>query len=273
MRLDLVDAPSSVPLANVAKRQPKRIASLALAVLLAVAAVGATVVQTQRGSGRAAEATSPGDTAKLIEQALTSTSPVIPDGMPTGRPKDLGKPFDPPTEAEFGYALGLAVAKQSTAGLRVDGSAGYEFLSVAVPSDVEPGARELQILSFDYEANELVAQKVDLVAGTVEEQRGTGLPAPPSDRESLFAMDLLIKSPQAGDVRAAFKRLTGDDLASPAQLRYTGTSNVPGGASVVAPKCETNRCVTFQGRAHDGAWLYLNQLIVDLSDKTVYSIS
>lgn len=249
-------------------------AALGIVAVGSVAIAGATLVAV--GSAREAssvlDTVTPGESEAAVNSALTTPAAALPSGMPTDRPDSFGKPLDAASLEEFGYARALAYAGQAASATRADGTAGYEFLSLDIPESVSPGERILEIQSYDYATSELVSQTVDLIAASVTETRASGARPAPSEREGLLAMSLLIRSDAAAVVRQKFTELTGEELTSPAQLNYRAASNVPSLALPSVPDCATDRCITFQGRSHDGVWLYLNQLVVNLTDKTVHTL-
>lgn len=212
-----------------------------------------------------------GDRAGQLERALVATRPPLPDGMPTGRPARFGKTFDALTAAEIGYARWLAVRQQKNPGRRVDGTSGYEFLSAALST--EEGRRQVAVTSYDYAANAQVRQVADLASGTVTERSGHGVQAPPSETEKAHALNLLLAARAAEPVRAAFRKSTGRELTSPAQLDVNAGAVLNPPATGDGAACAIDRCVTFQGRADGGGWLYFGDLAVDLTTRTVRMLS
>ncbi|WP_436534759.1 hypothetical protein [Actinoplanes sp. HUAS TT8] len=211
------------------------------------------------------------DQAEQIERALVATRPALPGGMPTERPARFGKTFDALTPAEVGYARSLAVHAQKNPGRRVDGTPGYEFLSAALAT--ENGRREVAVTSYDYAANVQVLQLVDLATGAVTEHSGHGTQAPPSETEKMHALDLLLASPVAAPIRTAYRTSTGKDLTGQAELDVNAGALLNPPATGDGAACAVDRCVTFQGRVRDGAWLYFGNLAVDLTARTVRTLS
>ncbi len=183
----------------------------------------------------------------------------------------IGKPFDALTPGEVGYARWLATRHQRSPGRRVDGSAGYEFLAAA--ASAEPGGRKVAVTSYDYASNVQVLQVVDLVSGAVTERSGGGVQAPPSETEKIHALKLLITSAAAAPIREAYRKSTNRRLTSPAQLDVNAGALLNPPATGDGAACAVDRCLTFQGRARDGAWLYFGNLAVDLTAKTVRTLS
>ncbi|MFG6278646.1 hypothetical protein [Microbacterium sp. S16(2024)] len=194
--------------------------------------------------------------------------------MPTERPNQLGRTSDQASPEEIGYARYLAYKAQGTTATRVDGTPGYEFIAADVKTQGVPaGERHIEVLSYDYSTDTSILQVVDLVDGTVTETRGGAATAPPSARESLFAMDLLIRSDEATDIRAAFAERTGEELTSPSQVSYVSSAQLPAGTRYLAPQCEGHRCVVFQPHFGADVALYYGDVVVDLSASQVYRVS
>lgn len=226
------------------------------------------------GPSRVMAGSGPGamnEQAGQVERALAMTRPPVPDGMPTGKPFRIGKTFDALTPAEIGYARGIAVRNQKNPGRRVDGSPGYEFLSAALVTD--GGRRKVSVTSYDYASNVQVLQVVDLATGAVTERSARGVQAPPSETEKAHALQLLLASKAAAPIRAAFRKSTGKELTSQDQLDVNAGALLNAPATGDGAACAVDRCVTFQGRVRDGAWLYFGNLAVDLTARTVRTLS
>lgn len=216
----------------------------------------------------------PDPSHQSIDKALAKPEQILPSGMPTTPPAVLGKTLDPLSPAEVGYARYLAVKTQKHAGKRVDGTQGYQFVSVDLPPGVEySAARKAMVYSYDYSTNSLITQIVDLREHTVVEASTVGFQPAPSLRESAYAMRLLVKSPAGAIIRTNYKKMTGTSLTSPDQLNFHTGTFVSDGSSGDANVCGVDRCVTFQGASDSGDWLYFGNIAVDLTDHTVRSIS
>jgi hypothetical protein len=225
----------------------------------------------QRMADSSPEAVAVAEQAAQIERALSATRSPLPAGMPTGKPRKIGKPFDALTPDEIGHARWLAVRHQKNPGRRVDGSAGYEFLSAALSA--EPAGRKVAVTSYDYASNMQVLQVVDIATGAVTERSARGVQAPPSETEQIHALKLLLAAGAAAPLREAYRKSTGRELTSPAQLDVTAGALLNPPATGDGAACAVDRCVTFQGRARNGAWLYFGNLAVDLTARTVRSLS
>lgn len=245
---------------------------LAAVLVAALGFAGGAVLTGGPVSGEesvAAKVSDPQDVT--IDQALSEPEPVLPSGMPTAVPDTLGRPLDPLSPEEIGYARFRAVSTQKNAGERVDGTPGYQFISVELAPGAESSTgRTVLVTSFDYKASALVTQIVDLRSGTVRERTTVGAQPPPSRRESAYAMDLLVHSPAGGDLRARFLKATGTKLTSADQLRFRAGTYTAGGKG--AEQCGVHRCLTFQGASEDGDWFYFGNIAVDLTDGVVRTI-
>jgi hypothetical protein len=201
-----------------------------------------------------------------VEEALAKPQTPLPEGMPTAKPKELGKPLDPLSGEEVGYARGLALAAAGAAGERVDGSAGLQYLSTDLAdSDPEAPERAVTVNSYDYATDELVTQVVDLQSGDVDTKRAKGVQLPPSKREVDTAMVRLLADPESQALKDDYKRTTGVALTSPDQLDYAGGAWTADEDSEGGEQCGEHRCVFFQIRTEDGRGLIMVDRIVDLS--------
>lgn len=233
------------------------------------AAVGLTAVLLATGgkvSGSSAPINAQAAPEVPVEEALAKPQAAMPEGMPTARPKKIGKPLDPLSGEEVGYARGLAVAATSDTGERVDGSTGLQYLSTDL-AESEDGApsRAVVVNSYDYATDELVAQTVDITTGKVQTTRTKGVQLPPSKREVDTAMVKLLADPASQALKDDYKRTTGVALTSADQLDYAGGIWTADETSKGAEKCGRHRCIFFQLRTEDGRGLVMVDRIVDLS--------
>lgn len=197
----------------------------------------------------------------------------VPAGMPTDPPDELGKPFDPLSSEEKGYARSQALQAQDGAGQQLDGSDGYEFLTVdrADPERKAEGSRVAKVVSYDYEADVTVFQYVDLATGEVTTKTSPDVALPPSNEETEAAMRILLDSPEGDDLREQYEAAVGAALESAEDIRYIGGAYFPAAGTTGLAECETSRCVEFQVQTADGAVLEANA-IVDLSAQTARPI-
>ncbi|MET8979938.1 Tat pathway signal sequence domain protein [Streptomyces sp. NPDC004539] len=193
---------------------------------------------------------------------------------PTGEQRTGRGPL---TATEVDRARTLALGRAPLAGARgVTGKPGPEYLDTDLADSAVPAgdeARRVEVLFYDYGADKLVMQTVNLTAGTVERtDTATGVQPPPSPQETTRAADLLVKSPEGAGLRADFKAATkGKDLTGAAQLLLQGisynTAEQAGPASLSA--CGTHRCVRLFTQVKGGPWIDTTNLVIDLSAGTV----
>ncbi|MBE2320756.1 Tat pathway signal sequence domain protein [Solirubrobacter sp. CPCC 204708] len=241
-----------------------------LAVMVGLAAtVGLVAALLATGgavSGQSGPASAQAEPEVPVEEALAKPQTPLPEGMPTEKPKAIGKPLDPLSGEEVGYARGLALTAAGTGGERVDGSAGLQYLSTDLAeSDAEAPKRAVTVNSYDYATDELVTQVVDLQSGAVDTKRAKGVQLPPSKREVDTAMVRLLADPEGQALKDDYKATTGVALTSPDQLDYAGGAWVADEKSEGGEQCGEHRCVFFQIRTEDGRGLIMVDRVVDLS--------
>lgn len=241
-----------------------------LAVLVGfAAAVGLSAVLLATGgkvSGQSGPTSAQAEPEVPVEEALAKPQVPLPEGMPTEKPKTIGKPLDPLSGEEVGYARGLAITAVADTGERVDGSAGLQYLSTDLAeSDPDAPQRAVTVNSYDYATDELVTQVVDLASGKVDTTRAKGVQLPPSKREVDTAMVRLLADPEGQALKDDYKRTTGVALTSPDQLDYAGGAWTADEKSEGGEQCGEHRCVFFQIRTEDGRGLIMVDRIVDLS--------
>jgi hypothetical protein len=233
------------------------------------AAVGLMAVLLLTGgevSGQSAPINARSEAEVPVEESLATVQQDLPAGMPTAKPKKIGKPLDPLSGEEVGYARGVAVAATTGTGERVDGSTGLQYLYTDL-AESEDGApsRAVTVNSYDYATDELVVQTVDVATGKVETSRTKGVQLPPSKREVDTAMVRLLADPASQALKDDYKRTTGVALTSADQLDYAGGAWTADEKSKGAEKCGQHRCIFFQLRTEDGRGLVMVDRIVDLS--------
>lgn len=233
------------------------------------AAVGLVAVLLATGSevsGQSGPINAQAEPEVPVEESLAKAQTALPEGMPTAKPKKIGKALDPLSGEEVGYARGLAVAETAGEGERVDGSQGLQYLSTDLAeSDPEAPTRAVTVNSYDYATDELVTQTVDVATGKIETSRTKGVQLPPSKREVDTAMVRLLADPASQALKDDYKRTTGVALTSPDQLDYAGGAWTADEKSEGAEKCGEHRCIFFQLRTEDGRGLVMVDRIVDLS--------
>jgi hypothetical protein len=172
------------------------------------------------------------------------------------------------TSNEISKARAVAETATLKAGAKdVAGAAGPEYLSADI-ADGDTG-RTAELYYYDYHGNKLVKQVVDLGAGKLTgSYAATGMQLPPSDREVATALQLLLADPLSADLKDAYTRATGESFTgqdlSPAAHIYHARP-----ADTGAAQCGKDRCVRLIVQTRDGHILDLDNIIVDLSGRTV----
>jgi hypothetical protein len=172
------------------------------------------------------------------------------------------------TGDELSKARALAETTALKAGAKdVTGGAGPEYLAADI-ADSDSG-RTAELYYYDYHGNKLVKQVVDLAAGKLAgSYAATGMQLPPSDREVRAALDLLLADPLSSELKDAYARATGQQFAGQ-QLSPTAHVYHAMPADTGAEKCGNDRCLRLIVQTQDGHILDLDNIIVDLSGRTV----
>jgi len=174
------------------------------------------------------------------------------------------------TSTELTRARALAETAQLKAGAKdVTGAAGPEYLSAAI-ADTDAGTgRTAELYYYDYRGNRLVKQVVDLTGGKlVGTYAATGMQLPPSDREVRTALELLLASPLSAELKDAYARATGQPFTgqglSPTAHIYHAMP-----ADTGAAQCGKHRCLQLVVQVTGGPFIDINDIIIDLSGRTV----
>ncbi|MFC6343527.1 hypothetical protein ACFP8W_16195, partial [Nocardioides hankookensis] len=93
--------------------------------------------------------------------------------------------------------------------------------------------------------------------------------SPTTATEADVAMDLLLESPLAAPVAAAFAEQGAGRLTRKDQVSYAGGSYKPSPGVQGADACGAHRCVELQIQAPNGRYLTTSGFVVDLSAGTV----
>lgn len=172
------------------------------------------------------------------------------------------------TGDEVGRARVLAETAKLKAGAEdASGAAGPEYLSAGI-ADGDTG-RIAEIYYYDYHGDRLVKQVVDLTHGALTgSYAATGLQLPPSEHEVQTALDLLLGSSSAADLKDSYLKATGQAFTGQA---LTPTAHIYHAlpADVGAAQCGKHRCLRLIVQTADGHILDLDKIIVDLSGRTV----
>jgi hypothetical protein len=151
--------------------------------------------------------------------------------------------------------------------------AGHGMLTDGQLAEIVEGGtgRDAAFYFYDYRTDELVKQVVDVPTGKVTGSfRGKGMQLPASDREVATALDLLLAAPAGADVRALYTQVTGKPWTGKDQLQVEAHVYTARPADTEATsQCGRHRCVQLVARVDDGPFVDLNDIIIDLSGRTV----
>jgi hypothetical protein len=228
-----------------------------------VAAVATAAVAIAGVSLDASAAPSPGIPTEAAAEPARVSNPSPGPAPATG----VGD--DPLTAGEVDKGRAAALTSQlAESSEDVTGAKGPEYLSWEV---VEGGSgRDAAFYFYDYRSDELVKQVVDVTTGKVTgSYRGKGMQLPASDREVAAAVDLLLADPAGADVRALYTRVTGKPWTGKDKLEVGAHIYTARPADTATRQCGGHRCVQLVARVTDGPFVDLNDIIIDLSGRTV----
>ncbi|MET8153241.1 hypothetical protein ACIBSW_34180 [Actinoplanes sp. NPDC049668] len=181
---------------------------------------------------------------------------------------------DPLTTAELARARAVALTPRLAAGARdVTGAAGPEYLSAETAAD--GATRQAEVYYYDYRADRLVKQVVDLAGGKVTgSYAAAGMQPPASRREVDAALGLLLAGPFAADLRERYAAATGRAYAGAGDVVVTAHVYRARPADTTgARQCGAHRCLQLVVQAADGPFIDLDHLIFDLSGRSVARLS
>ncbi|MEU7903580.1 hypothetical protein [Actinoplanes sp. NPDC049118] len=211
-------------------------------------------------------------------QANAAPSPGTPPGAAAEQPRvsdpkagpepATGTGSDPLTSAEVDRARKIAVTQQLAAGAEdVTGAAGPEYLSAEV--DADSAGRGAELYYYDYRTDKLIKQVVDLTAGKLAGSFSAAKMQPPaSQREVTTALDLLLADPLAADLKDAYRKATGKQLAGKDGLVADAHVYTADAADTGASQCGKHRCLQLVVQTADGHFIDVNHIIIDLSGRT-----
>ncbi|MEV4708802.1 hypothetical protein [Actinoplanes sp. NPDC049316] len=213
-------------------------------------------------SWHANAAPSPGPGTAAAEQARVS------DPDPGPEPA-TGVGRDALTSGEVDRARELAVTPELAAGAEdVTGAKGPEYLSADVLAD--GGGRRAELYYYDYKTDKLVKQVVDLKAGKLAESySAAGMQRPASEREVATALDMLLADPLAAELKNAYQKATGKQFAGKDGLTVKAHVYKARPADTGAADCGKHRCLQLVVETADGLFIDVNDIIIDLSGRTV----
>jgi hypothetical protein len=230
---------------------------LGVASVTAVAALGVASWQAQ------AAPPSPG-----TPPGVAAEQPRVTDPSPLPEPA-VGLASDALTTNEVDRARAIALTPQLRSGARdVTGAAGPEYLSAAIVA--ESTQRRAELYFYDYRGEKLIKQVVDLGTGTVVgSYAATGMQAPAAAREVDTALDLVLASPLAGDLRTGFAAAAGRAFTGKQDVVVTAHTYQARPADTGAKQCGQSRCLQLMVQVKNGPFVELNDIIIDLSGRTV----
>ena len=214
----------------------------------------------------ASAAPTPGPTPTVAAKPAAVTDP-SPGPAPV-----RGVGDDPLTAGEVAKARAVALTPQLVdSATDVTGKKGPEYLGSEI---VEGGSgRDAAFYFYDYRGDALVKQIVDVTGNKVTgSYRATGLQLPASDREVATALDLLLAAPAGADVRALYQKVTGRPFSGKNDLSVEAHIYHAPPADTAAARCGEHRCVQLVARVTDGPFVDLNDIIIDLSGRTVVRV-
>ena len=203
--------------------------------------------------------------------AVAAEPPRVSNPSPEPEPS-TGVGDQPLTAAEVDKARPVAVTPELSASAKdVTGAKGPEYLSSEI---VEGGTgREAAFYFYDYRTDELVKQVVDVTAGRVTGSfRAKDMQLPAADREVATALDLVLAAPVGADVKALYTKVTGKPWTSKDQLKVEAHVYRARPADTEARECGRHRCLQLVARVTDGPFVDLNDIIIDLSGRTVVRV-
>jgi len=189
---------------------------------------------------------------------------------PSAPPEPVaGTGSDPLTSTEVGKARAVALTPKLATGARdVTGAAGPEYLSAEIAADST--VRRAELYFYDYRTDKLVKQVVDLRTGKLTgSYSATGMQPPAAAREVDRALDLVLAGPYAADLRSRYAEATGRALGGKADLTVAAHIHHVRPADTVARSCGTHRCLQLVVQAADGQFIDFDDIIIDLSGRTV----
>jgi len=221
----------------------------------------AFAVATLEASAEPTPGSSPG--AAAAPSTVSNPSP--------GPAASAGVEDDPLTKEEVNQAKTVAMVPLTESAKDVTGAKGPEYLSAEIV--VGGTGRDAAVYFYDYSTDELVKQVVDVTGGKVTGSfKAKQMQLPASDREVATAVDLLLADAAGTDVRALYTKVTGKPWTGKDQLKVEAHIYHAQPADTAAAKCGEHRCLQLVARVTDGPFVDLNDIIIDLSGRTVVRV-
>jgi len=189
-----------------------------------------------------------------------------------GPERATGVGDDPLTVQEVDKARAIALTPELVDSAKdVTGKKGPEYLSSEI---VEGGkGRDAAFYFYDYNSDELVKQIVDVTGGKVTGSfRAKDMQLPASDREVAEALDLVLADPVGADVQKLYTEVTGQPWSGKDKLKVEAHVYNARPADTATSQCGQHRCLQLVARVTDGPFVDLNDIIIDLSGRTVVRV-
>ncbi|OJF11227.1 hypothetical protein [Couchioplanes caeruleus] len=173
------------------------------------------------------------------------------------------------TAGEVDKARKVAVTPQlASAAEDVTGAKGPEYLSATIVA--EGATRRAELYYYDYKAEKVIKQVVDLPSGTLAgSYSAAGVQPPASKREAATGLELLLANPLAADLKSAYQKATGRQFAGKDDVTVTAHVYKAKPADSRNKQCGQSRCLQLVVETKDGLFIDVNHLIIDLSGRTV----
>lgn len=203
------------------------------------------------------------------EQSVSSEIDTV-DDLSASKPASLGKPRDPLSIEELGYAEALAARALPASARTLAGEPGGELLSVDLASlDPDTTTRPVTVTYYDYAADEVLAVRVELYSGQVKgTDEAKGLQPAPAPSEAYAATKLLIESSDGRKLGTEYTAMTGHAITAD-DLIVTGGSYYSTSVTRADDACGRHRCVELQVQEPSGTYLSTADYVVDLSAQKV----
>ena len=257
----------------------KRRLILGSAVMTTVVSAAIAVATFDASAAVAPPSTAPsGPVAPIPSGPVTAapSGPVTP--APSGPP---GAGDVPLTAAEMAKARSIAVTPELTESAKdVTGAKGPEFLAAKIV--VGGASRVAAVYLYDYAANELIKQIVDITAGKLtgsfQAAQGTQLPA--SDKEIATALDLVLASPVGAELKKLYTTVSDKPWTGPNQIKADANiyfaapdnSDDSDDSDDSTSKCGEDRCLRLVAQVADGPFIELDDITVNLSQREVVQL-
>jgi len=220
----------------------------------------------------------PGDLVSTAPAAGTAAADrfrTVGDGsLPEAAPP-LRAPHEPLSSDERGYAYHLAREAVPTTTRDVRGEPGGELISADLPPLAERTAdRRVAVTLYDYASDELHQILLDLTHdAVVRSQTAEGLQLPPTQAETATALELAMTASPAPAFVRQYRQVNGIPLLTAGQVSAVAGVWQPVDQRSPNPAtraCGQHRCVELLIALPTGEYLATQDIVVDLSTRTVF---